>query len=300
MPSPEMQNVIAQLEEEKRASADLPPPSWEQMRLDYQELGKLFPAAEEAVQSETHLANRYTRCFTPEDADPERAVLYLHGGGYTIGGIITHHAITSRLALAAGCVVYALDYRLAPEHPFPAAVEDAANAFRELVGRGLTPSRIGVAGDSAGGGLTLACALALRDARDSIPGCLVPISPWNDLIGDTGWATCDGDIDPVVTADMLHRMTADYMKGGDARTPHASPLHADLRGLPPTLIQVGTAEILLTDSTLMAEKANAAGVDVTLEVEEGAPHVWHHFAPVVPESVAAIERAGAFIREKTV
>ena len=299
MPSPELQNMVAQLHEEQRKAADLPRPSWEQMRMDYQELGKLYPAASEAVQTETQLADRYTRCFAPEDADPARAVLFLHGGGYTIGGIITHQAITSRLALAAGCTVYALDYRLAPEHPFPAAVDDAADAFRELVKRGLDASKIAVAGDSAGGGLTFACALALRDAGDALPGCLVAISPWNDLAGATGWATCDGSIAPVVTAAMLHRMTDDYMAGGDARTPHASPLHADLKGLPPTLIQVGTAEILLTDAKLMAEKAKNAGVDLTLEIEDGAPHVWHHFAPAVPESVAAINRAGTFIHQHT-
>ena len=299
MPSPEMQAVIAQLKEEKQKAVVLPPSSWEEMRADYQQMGKFYPATKEAVQTETNLADRYTRCFSPEESDPRRAVLYLHGGGYTMGGIVTHEAITSRLALAAGCTVYALDYRLAPEHPFPAAIEDAADAFRDLVVRGLTASSIAVAGDSAGGGLSLACALALRDAGDAVPGCLVPISPWNDLIGDTGWAACDGTIDPMVTAESLHRMTADYMNGGDGRTPYASPLHADLKGLPSMLIQVGSAEILLTDATLMADRAKAAGVDVTLEIEDGAPHVWHHFAPAVPESVAAIDRAGVFIREHT-
>ncbi len=299
MPSPEMQAIIAQLEEEKARATTLPPPTWEEMRTQYEELGKLFPAAEEAEQNDAELGDCYARRFAGSGSDTSRAVLYLHGGGYTTGSITTHHAITSRLALAAGCPVYALDYRLAPEHPFPAAVEDATAAFRDLVKQGVDASCIAVAGDSAGGGLTVACALALRDENHALPGCLVPISPWNDLVGETGWSDADEAVDPMVTADSLHRMTADYLNGGDARVALASPIYADLKGLPPTLIQVGTAEILLTDSTVFAQKAEEAGVDVTLEVEEGVPHVWHHFAPTAPESLNAIKRAGAFVRENT-
>lgn len=299
MPSSEMRAIIVQLEEEKAKAAALPPPSWEEMRTQYEELGKIFPAAGEARQSDVELGGCYARRFAGQQSDTSRAVLYLHGGGYTTGGIVTHHAITSRLALSAGCPVYALDYRLAPEHPFPAAVEDASSAFRALTGQGVAPSRIAVAGDSAGGGLALACALKLRSEGFALPGCLVPISPWTDLLGETGWGHADETIDPMVTIAMLQRMTAEYMDGADARGALASPIHADLRGLPPVLIQVGTAEILLTDSTVFAERAKEAGVDVTLEIEDGAPHVWHHFAPTVPEALRAIERAGTFMRQHT-
>jgi len=147
--------------------------------------------------------------------------------------------------------------------------------------------------------LAVACLLALRDAGDDLPACAVPISPWTDLTGETGWADADETIDPMVSADLLHRMTRDHMAGSDARSPLASPLFAELAGAPPLLVQVGTAEILLTDSTLFVERARQAGVDVTLEIEEGAPHVWHHFVPLTPEASDAIGCIGAFVQQHT-
>ncbi|MBT5433986.1 MAG: alpha/beta hydrolase fold domain-containing protein, partial [Rhodospirillaceae bacterium] len=194
-----MQQMNDQLEEEKTKAATLPDPSWTQMREDYEQNATLFPADPAAEAKALNLGGVPTLCFSGPGADEKRAVLYLHGGGYTIGGLGSHEAITSRLALASQCPVYALDYRLAPEHPFPAAVDDVVSAFRALVAGGLSPSRIAIAGDSAGGGLTVACLLALRDAGDSLPACAVPISPWMDLIGETGWAEADEAIDPMVT-----------------------------------------------------------------------------------------------------
>jgi len=300
MPSPEMQEVVAQLAEEKAKAAALPEPTWEVMREEYRELGRLFPADPAARAEEMELGGIRTVRFAAEGADESRAILYLHGGGYTIGEITTHHAITSRLAIAAGCPVFALDYRLAPEHVFPAAVEDAVAGYRALVAGGFDAGRLSVAGDSAGGGLTLACLLALRDDGDTLPACAVPISPCTDITGESGWASADHSIDPMITPDMLHRMTRDTMAGQDARQPLASPMFAeDLSGLPPLLIQVGSAEILLTDSTLFAERAREAGVPVELEIEDGAPHVWHHLVPLVPEGMAAIQRIGAFVRRHT-
>ena len=299
MVSTGMRRVLARLEEEKAEAAGLPEPTWERMRRDYEDLGRDFPADPAAPGERIELGGVPAVRFAGEGADESRAVYFLHGGGYVLGGILTHRAITSRIALAAGCPVYALDYRLAPEHVFPAAVDDAVAGYRALVGRGLAPDRIAVSGDSAGGGLALACLLALRDAGDALPACAIPISPWTDLTGATGWATADDAADPVLTADMLRRMARDYMAGQDARTALASPMFAEPDGLPPLLIQVGTAEILLTDSTLFAEKARNAGVDVTLEIETGAPHVWHHFVPLADEAGAAIGRIGAFVRERT-
>tara|TARA_Y100001934_G_scaffold260162_1_gene332119 strand:- start:6043 stop:6930 length:888 start_codon:yes stop_codon:yes gene_type:complete len=295
-----MQQVKAQLAEEKAKAAKLPEPSWAEMRDGYAELGKLFPADPAASQQQMELGGVPTVRFAGEGTDESRAMLYLHGGGYTLGGIVTHLAITSRLALAAGCPVYALDYRLAPEHPFPAPVDDAVAGFRALVASGVAADRIAIAGDSAGGGLTLACMLALRDAGDAMPACGVPISPWTDITGETGWAHADDAVDPMIKPADLHRMTRDYMQGQDAKQPLASPLFGDLAGLPPLLVQVGTAEILLTDSTQLSEKARAAGVDVTLHIEDGAPHVWHHFTPLMPEGVAAINQAADFVRQHTV
>lgn len=297
MASEEMRRLVARLEREK-AAAD-PDASWQAMRADYAALAREFPADPAAHAVDDALAGVAAVRFQGQGADASRALLYLHGGGYTTGAIASHEALTSRLALAAGCPVFALDYRLAPEHPFPAALEDAVAACRALAGRGIAPGRLALAGDSAGGGLAAAALLALRDDGDALPGCAVLISPWADLAGESGWASADEAADPMVTIASLHRMAGAYLAGGDARHPLASPIFAELAGLPPLLIQVGTAEILLTDATVFAQRARAAGVEVTLEVEPGAPHVWHHFLPMLPEAVAAVERIAAFLRQRS-
>lgn len=294
MASEPMRRLIARLEDEK-AAAD-PDASWQRMREDYAAMAREFPADPAAAARACRLAGVEAVRFQGAAADRSRAVVYLHGGGYTIGGIASHEALTSRLALAAGCPLFALEYRLAPEHPFPAAVDDAVAACRALMERGIAPGRMALAGDSAGGGLAVAALLALRDGGHALPACAALLSPWTDLVGETGWAAADESIDPMVTVASLHRMAAAYMAGGDAREPLASPVFAELAGLPPLLIQVGTAEILLTDATVFAERARAAGVEVTLEVEEGAPHVWHHYLPALPEAAAAVGRIAAFVR----
>lgn len=294
MPSPELMALNATLREQTAATP--PGLSWAEMREGYETFGDLYPADPAAVSEALSLGGVPAIRFAGGDADASRAVLYFHGGGYCVGGIVTHHAITSRIALAAGCPVYALDYRLAPEHPFPAPVEDAVAAYRALLDGGLKPSRIVFAGDSAGGGLTVAAMLAAREAGLPLPGAGVPISPWVDLTGELGWRDVDPAVDPMVRAADLDSMTLAYMAGGDPTHPHAAPVHGDLAGLPPMLIQVGTAEILLPDARILAGRARAAGVDVILEEVEEAPHVWHHFVPTVPEAITAIERIGAFVR----
>ena len=297
MPSAEL---LALNEALRAQSAQTPPDlSWAQQRADYETLGDLYPAADGVAAEPMTLGGVPAVRFCGPDADPARAVLYFHGGGYCTGAIVTHHAITSRIALEAGCPVVALDYRLAPEFPFPAPVEDAVAAYRALLEGGLALSGIVFAGVSAGGGLTVAAMLAAREAGLPLPAGGVPISPWVDLTGELGWGEADAAVDPMVRHDDLHRMTAAYMAGGDPCHPHAAPLHGDLSGLPPLLIQVGTAEILLADSRLLAERARAAGVDVILEEVAEAPHVWHQFAPTIPEAVTAIARIGAFVRRQT-
>lgn len=297
MPSAELEKLNAEL---YAALATAPATiDWAQMRRDYLTFGDLYPIADGVVSEELDAGGAPAVRFSGPGTDASRAVLYFHGGGYCTGAIATHHAITSRLALAAGCPVIALDYRLAPEHPFPAPVEDAVAAWRWLLDGGLDPARAAFSGDSAGGGLTIAAMLAAREAGLPLPAAGVPISPWVDLTGEFGWGTADAAVDPMVRHGDLHQMTAAYIQGGDPRHPHAGPIHGDLAGLPPLLIQVGTAEILLPDSEVLAQKARQAGVDVTLEIEQGAPHVWHHFAPRLPEAVAAIDRIGAFVRRHT-
>ena len=225
-----------------------------------------------------------------------RVVLYLHGGGYVMGSRSTHRELAARIARDAAARVLLLEYRLAPEHPFPAAVDDATAAYRWLRKQGIAASSIAIAGDSAGGGLTLATLLALRDAGDALPACAVCLSPWTDLEGTGASAQPGGADDPMVTVAALRDMGRAY--AGDAlRNPLAAPLYGSFKGLPPLLVQVGTREILLDDSTRVADKARAAGVTVRLEIEEGAPHVWQAM-PHVPEAIEAVKRIGAFVRER--
>jgi epsilon-lactone hydrolase len=225
-----------------------------------------------------------------------RVVLFLHGGGYVMGSNRTHRELASRIARAAAARVLVVDYRLAPEHPFPAAVEDALAAYRWLRAEGVPAASIAIAGDSAGGGLTLATLLALRDAGDALPACAVCLSPWVDLEGTGASAQPGGADDPMIQIDGL-RETGKQYAGDDLRNPLAAPLYGDFKGLPPLLIQVGTREVLLDDSTRVADKARAAGVSVQLEIEEGAYHVWHA-GPHLPEAADAVRRIGEFVRER--
>jgi acetyl esterase/lipase len=231
-----------------------------------------------------------------ENADPDRVILYLHGGGYVIGSINTHRELGSRLSRAAAARVLLIDYRLAPEHPHPAAVDDAVAAYRWLLSQGVHPSRLAIGGDSAGGGLTVATLVAVRDAGLPMPAAGVCLSPWVDLEGIGESMTTKAAADPMVQRDQLLKMGAAYLAGQNPRTPLASPLYADLSGLPPLLIQVGTAETLLDDSTRLAERARKSGVQVTLEPWEDMIHVWHAFASLLPEGRQAIDRIGEFVK----
>ncbi len=232
--------------------------------------------------------------IVPPGVENDRVVLYLHGGGYVMGSIVTHRAMIARIARAAKARALALDYRLAPEHPFPAAVEDATAAYRWLLAQGYKPGKIVIAGDSAGGGLVLAALLSLKDSGEPMPAGAVPISPWTDMEG-TGDSVTSGKInDPMVDKEGLLGMAKKYVGEHDPRNALASPLHGDFHGLPPLLIQVGGAEILLDDATRVAERAKKAGVKVDLEVWPDMIHVWHVFAKILPEGQQAIDKIGAF------
>jgi acetyl esterase/lipase len=228
----------------------------------------------------------------------DAVVLYLHGGGYCIGSLNTHRGMAARVAAVCGARVLNVDYRLAPEHPHPAAVDDAVAAYRWLLGAGVAPGAVVVGGDSAGGGLVVATLLALRDAGEPMPAAGVCMSPWVDL-------TCTGETfetkageDPMCSKEGLDEMAAAYAGEHGVDHPLVSPVHADLSGLPPLLVQVGTAEVLLDDAVRLAERARAAGVDVRLEAWDDLVHVFQAFAPMVPESVEALEGIGAFVRER--
>jgi acetyl esterase/lipase len=225
----------------------------------------------------------------------DRVILYLHGGAYHLGSLATSRRGTSLLSAAARAKVLNVGYRLAPEHPFPAAVVDAVSAYRWLCSS-TAPARVAVAGDSSGGGLALATLVALRDAGDPLPAAGVAISPVTDL-GATGESmSARADVDLLIRPAGVKEAADMYLAGQDPRHPHASPLYADLAGLPPLLIQVGDAEVLLDDSTRFAARTEGAGVDVTLEVWPEMPHVWHSFAGVLPEADAANARIGEWLR----
>jgi monoterpene epsilon-lactone hydrolase len=230
----------------------------------------------------------------------DRVVLYVHGGGYVLGSINTHRDLMGRIARASGARVLGLNYRLAPEHPFPAAVEDSVAGYRWLLGKGLNPKHIAIAGDSAGGGLTMATLVAIREAQLPIPGAAVCMSPWVDMEGIGDSMKTRAAADPAIKRDGLVAMAGLYLGGKSPHTPLAAPLYADLRGLPPVLIQVGDAEVLLDDSNRLAACLKEAGVPTKLEVWPEMIHVWQLFASFLPEGQQAIDGIGGFLKEHTV
>lgn len=221
-------------------------------------------------------------------------VVYVHGGGYIWMRAATHLAVAAAFVRETGCRCVSVDYRRAPEDPFPAAVEDLVAVYSALLDAGEAPGAIAFAGDSAGGGLVIAGLVALRDAGIALPAAGVSISPWSDL-SVTG-ASADTVDDPIVSGNALRMMAGIYLAGADPRSPTASPLYADLAGLPPLLVQVGTRESLLDDARRVAAAARAAGVDVTLTEYEDVIHMWVVSGPDIPESRAAYGEAGEFVR----
>jgi epsilon-lactone hydrolase len=233
-------------------------------------------------------------------ADPATVLLYFHGGGYCISSIASHRGLVGRLAQAAGVRALSVGYRLAPEHRFPAAVDDALTAYRWLRVQLGAKGKIVVAGDSAGGGLALALLVALRDAGDVLPIAAVCMSPSTDLAKEGESMVSRAALDPMVQLKSSTIYAQHYLgPNGDPKNPLASPLYANLAGLPPILILVGTWEVLLDDSMRFADRAKKAGVDVQLEVWEEMVHIWPFFAPTIPEATQAIEQMGTYIRNKT-
>jgi monoterpene epsilon-lactone hydrolase len=232
---------------------------------------------------------------TPDSAIPTSTILYLHGGGYLFMTARTHLAVMAALAVEAGAACLGIDYRRAPEHRFPAPVDDAVAVYQWLLDSGRDPGAVALAGDSAGGGLVLATLIALRDLEKPTPTAAVCFSPWTDL-AVTG-STADSADDPVVGGVALRMMAAAYLGGSDPLDPLASPLYADLRGLPPVQIQVGGRESLLDDARRFADRASGAGVAVTYLEHPGVIHMWIVFDPDIPESKAAFAAAGRFLSD---
>ena len=268
-------------------------------RLSYERIMSVLPMDDD-IQTERVGVNGVPAewIWAPESQE-DRVILYLHGGGYLFGSARTHRVMLAHLARAAKARVLALDYRLAPEIPFPAPVEDSVSAYQWLLSKGIAPEKMAFSGDSAGGGLVIAALVALRAVGEPMPAAGVCISAWTDMESTGPSMTTNAETDPSVSKERLLRIAKVYLDGKDPRAPLASPIHADLTGLPPLLLQVGSIEVLLDDSTLLKTRANEAGVPVEMEVWEDMPHVWHHYAPILPEARKAISKIGDFVLQHT-
>ncbi len=267
-----------------------------QMRLDADERAKVFVLSSD-VSVEKVSANGVPAEWTSTpDADKSSAILYLHGGGYVICSLNSHRHLAAEVGRASGTRTLAIDYRLAPEQPFPAPVEDTLAAYRYLLDSGIRPDRIALAGDSAGGGLVVGSMLAIREAGLPLPACGWCISPWVDMEALGQSFTDRAETDPTVQKATIQMMAQWYMGGANPRHPHAAPIYGDLRGLPPLLIQVGAAETLLDDSIILARKAGIADVIVDLQIWPEMIHIWHIYFPMLAAGRRAIASGGSFIR----
>lgn len=275
----------------------LQPTSITERRAGLEAMTGAQPAPEGVAVEVIELAGRPAERLTPKAAATDDAVvLYLHGGGYVSGSPQTHRTYAGNLALGAGVPVVTLDYRLGPEDPFPAGLNDALLAFDQLA-----PARVAIAGDSAGGGLTLATAVALRDRAGAMPAALLLVSPWTDLTQTALSYETRADADPMLSAASLTEMADAYLAGADPRSPLASPFFADHTGLPPTRIDVGDSEVLLDDSAVLAERMREAGVAVELQVWDEMIHVFPAFPPeLLPEAAEAIALQSSFLAQHLV
>jgi epsilon-lactone hydrolase len=272
---------------------------WPEQRARFEMLSQLMPPVEgfEAEPATVGgIKGEWVRAKGVRRTDA--ALLYLHGGGYLIGSPKSHRHMLGPLSAESGLPIFAADYRLAPEHPFPAAVDDAVAAYKGLLDSGISADKLAIAGDSAGGGLTFATLVAARDKGLPMPACAVAISPWGDLSQGGESHRARAKRDPIVKKEGLDEMAAAYLAGADPKTPLASPLFANLKGLPPLLIQVGTEEALNADAVALKKRAEDAGVEVSFESWGGMIHVWHIFHPILSEGRDAIARIGAFVKQR--
>ncbi len=262
-------------------------------------VGHPVPLPENTHVEQVNVGGIPAEWISTSNADTERVLLYLHGGAYVLGSLKSHRDMVARLSAASGVRGLLIDYRLAPEHVFPAAIDDALTAYRWLLAQGTKPEHIVVGGDSAGGGLTLALLQTLRDKEVPMPAGAILFSPWTDLIGTVQSRTTHDAADPWISGQALSFVSGLYAGAEDVHNPLISPIYADLHGLPPLLIHVGNDEVLLDDSLQVAEHAKAANVSVEITVWEGMWHVFPAFAYVLPEGRQAMEQMGVFIRKQT-
>ena len=295
MPSQAMRDAIDAIRDRQQASAGQAPPTLEERRAAFTPGDRLHPVPADVLVTPVNAAGVPAHWLAGPGADTGRVLLFLHGGGFEFGSVRSDGELAARLGRASGMRVLFPEYRLAPEHPFPAAIDDVLAVWRWLrTAQALGARSIAVAGDSAGGGLAVALLVATRDAGEPMPVAAVLMSPTVDLTSSGASMTERADQDPISTPAMLRQFAADYLAGADPKTPLASPLFADLAGLPPLLIQAGTADLLFSDSERLAAAAADAGVDVILQIGQGLPHVY----PIMlgtPEAAQATEQIGKFL-----
>ncbi len=274
------------------------PTDWAERRARMDEVCTADGLPEGVTFSTVMVAGRPAEWSSGPESRQDRVVLYLHGGGYCSGSIASHRTVAGGIARAARLRTLALGFRLAPEHPYPAALEDALGAWGWLRGQGIAAERICVAGDSAGGGLSLALAMTLRARGETLPGCLWLLSPWTDLTMSGESITDEDAVDPLIHKGYLESLAGAYLAGHDPRDPMVSPLFGEMAGLPPALIQVGSDETLLDDSFRLARKMGVAHVAVTLQVYPRMIHAFPVWQKRLAEGRRAIAQAAAFLEER--
>lgn len=267
-------------------------------RAQAEAFAKAFVMPEGVRAEPDHLGGVPVEWIVPEGAAVEPILFHLHGGGYVLGNPAGSRALTTAFALKSGARVVSIDYRLAPEHPFPAAVDDAVKAYRALLMQGYAPERIAMGGESAGGGLAVATLLAAREEGLPMPAASFAISPWVDMSCTAASFDALAAVDPMLTRRALKEMADAYLAGASAENPLASPVLGDLSGLPPLLIHVGNDEVLLDDAIALHARAAMCGVECEIEVWDGMIHVWHMFHSMLPEGAAAIDRLVAFAQTR--
>jgi monoterpene epsilon-lactone hydrolase len=298
MPSLAMQDVLDLLQKQQRASAGQPPPTLAERRGTFTPGGRPHPVPDDVLVSEVSAGGVPAYWLAAPGVNPGRVLVFLHGGGFEFGSVASDGELAARLGRASGMRVLFPEYRLAPEHPFPAAIDDARAVWRWLrTDQDLSAESVAMAGDSAGGGLAVSLLVSVRDGGEALPAAAVLMSPTVDLTSSGASMTERAGQDPISTPALLRDLAAAYLGEADPRTPLASPLFASLAGLPPLLVLVGTADVLLSDSERLAAAATAAGVDVTLNVGAGLPHVY----PIMlgtPEAAEATGQIGTFLRAR--
>ena len=274
------------------------PVGWAERRQRLDEVGSVWPVADDVTLAGVDLGGVQGEWSIAPSSDASRVLMFFHGGGYCSGSILSHRRMVTEAGRAAGTRTLAVGYRLAPEHRFPAALEDALTAWRSLRKQGFAAEHVAIGGDSAGAGLTVALIKELCNAREEQPACAWLVSPWTDLTMSGLTLTSKDAIDPLIHKGYLEELADAYLPAGvDRRDPRVSPLYADLGGFPPTLIQVGSAETLLEDATRFAAVAGAADVPVTLEIWPHMIHAWPLWNAQLEPGRRALAHAGAFFRE---